>query len=101
MSIVGLICRCTVGLMQFLQLVVGPCGAPPAGLGCRTCSRQVRRPRSLIVALLRTLALPPALLSPPTAPRSLLQTLVDSAIVQVQEYTANPRTDASLGKVGY
>ncbi|EFN59917.1 hypothetical protein CHLNCDRAFT_18675 [Chlorella variabilis] len=29
-----------------------------------------------------------------------LQTLVDSAIVQVQEYTANPRTDASLGKVG-
>ncbi|PRW60225.1 UPF0568 C14orf166-like protein [Chlorella sorokiniana] len=30
-----------------------------------------------------------------------LQTLVDSAIVQVQEYTANPRTDASLGKVGY
>ncbi|KAL4434617.1 hypothetical protein ABPG77_002740 [Micractinium sp. CCAP 211/92] len=29
-----------------------------------------------------------------------LQTLVDSAIVQVQEYTANPRTDAALGKVG-
>ena len=31
---------------------------------------------------------------------ALLQTLVDSAIVQVQEYTANPRTDASLGRVG-
>ncbi|PSC68454.1 hypothetical protein C2E20_7928 isoform A [Micractinium conductrix] len=29
-----------------------------------------------------------------------LQTAVDAAIVQVQEYTANPRTDASLGKVG-
>ncbi|GAB4822263.1 hypothetical protein N2152v2_009309 [Parachlorella kessleri] len=29
-----------------------------------------------------------------------LQTLVDKTIVQVQEFTANPRTDAALGKVG-
>lgn len=28
------------------------------------------------------------------------QTAIDSAIVAVQEYTANPRTDAALGKVG-
>lgn len=29
-----------------------------------------------------------------------LQTEVDQAIVSVQEYTANPKTDASIGKVG-
>ena len=29
-----------------------------------------------------------------------LQTEVDRLLVQVQEYTADPRTDASLGKVG-
>lgn len=29
-----------------------------------------------------------------------LQTSIDQAIVQVQELTANPVTDASLGKVG-
>eukprot|EP00887_Chlorella_sp_A99_P003222 scaffold9.g3222.t1 len=29
-----------------------------------------------------------------------LQTAIDAAIVQVQEFTANPRTDSALGKVG-
>lgn len=30
-----------------------------------------------------------------------LQSAIDRMLVQVQEYTANPRTDASLGKVGH
>lgn len=37
---------------------------------------------------------------PASFPTLSAQTQVDSAIVQVQEFTANPRTDASLGKVG-
>ena len=49
-----------------------------------------------------TLCCPAAL--PPSCttflPPPCLQTLVDSAIVQVQEYTANPRTDTTLGRVG-
>ena len=30
-----------------------------------------------------------------------LQTAVDRALVEVQEYTANPKTDSKLGKVGH
>eukprot|EP00879_Flechtneria_rotunda_P020712 GHRR01021798.1.p3 GENE.GHRR01021798.1~~GHRR01021798.1.p3 ORF type:complete len:120 (+),score=50.33 GHRR01021798.1:405-764(+) len=30
-----------------------------------------------------------------------LQTLIDRLVVEVQEYTANPRTDANLGRVGH
>ncbi len=29
-----------------------------------------------------------------------LQSQIDAAVVAVQEYTANPRADAALGKVG-
>jgi RLL motif containing protein 1 len=29
-----------------------------------------------------------------------LQSLVDDTIVEVQEYTSNPRTDSALGRTG-